>query len=80
MSENRCVCCGEVIPEGTQTCKTCVRKYMEQERQVIFSAVATLKNGKQKYNSGTLQEMTEWADEMMKASNAVEINIRRAIT
>lgn len=22
-SENRCVCCGEIIPEGRQICKKC---------------------------------------------------------
>lgn len=27
MDENRCVCCGEQIPEGTQVCPRCVRKY-----------------------------------------------------
>ena len=25
MNENRCVCCGEVIPEGTQLCWSCKR-------------------------------------------------------
>ena len=27
MSENRCVCCGTVIPEGSQVCPLCMRKY-----------------------------------------------------
>ena len=26
MSDNRCVCCGEQIPEGTQVCPNCVKK------------------------------------------------------
>lgn len=26
MSVDRCVCCGEPIPEGTQVCKTCREK------------------------------------------------------
>ena len=26
MSENRCVCCGAIIPEGTQVCPTCEKK------------------------------------------------------
>lgn len=25
--ENRCVCCGETIPEGTQVCPSCMRRY-----------------------------------------------------
>ena len=32
MSENRCVCCGEIIPEGSQVCRLC---QMEAERQRI---------------------------------------------
>ena len=27
MAENRCVCCGEHIPEGTQVCPRCMKKY-----------------------------------------------------
>lgn len=23
MSENRCICCGEIIPEGRHVCPTC---------------------------------------------------------
>ena len=23
---NRCVCCGAIVPEGTQVCPTCIRK------------------------------------------------------
>ncbi|MBQ0067600.1 MAG: hypothetical protein KBS60_05420 [Phascolarctobacterium sp.] len=26
-SEERCLLCGEVIPEGTQVCKNCIEKY-----------------------------------------------------
>ena len=26
MSDNRCVCCGAQIPEGTQVCPTCEKK------------------------------------------------------
>ena len=26
MSENRCVCCGEIIPEGWQVCNVCKNK------------------------------------------------------
>ena len=30
MSEERCVMCGEIIPEGRQYCLTCYRKVMEE--------------------------------------------------
>lgn len=26
MSDNRCVCCGEIIPEGRHVCESCERK------------------------------------------------------
>ena len=76
MSENRCVCCGEIIPEGRQTCKRCVEKFMEKERSARFSAVAK-GNGKELFNSGTLVEMTAWADEVMKNEKITDISIRR---
>lgn len=34
--ENRCICCGEVIPEGRQVCPTCEndpRRTIENERK-----------------------------------------------
>ena len=34
MSENRCVCCGQVIPEGDQVCISCKNEAMNYERQV----------------------------------------------
>ena len=29
MSDNRCVCCGDIIPEGQQVCMNCKRKVEE---------------------------------------------------
>ena len=77
MSENRCVCCGEVIPEGRQCCRECVDKYMENERKARYTAVALKKDGTQEESSGTLAEMTKWADKMWAANKVTEINIRR---
>lgn len=31
MYENRCVCCGEIIPEGNQVCEKCIAKINAQE-------------------------------------------------
>lgn len=42
--EDRCVCCGKIIPEGRQVCKNCVDsledkwKAIERDR-VIFNAL-----------------------------------------
>ena len=38
MSENRCVCCGEVIPEGWQYCRRCLvetdlRRYEDMKKR-----------------------------------------------
>lgn len=34
MSENRCICCGAQIPEGSQVCPICQREYMKYDGQV----------------------------------------------
>lgn len=34
MSENRCVCCGEIIPEGIQVCQNCMER-TDQDRALI---------------------------------------------
>ena len=31
--DNRCVCCGAIIPEGTQVCPTCARKGIEVHKE-----------------------------------------------
>ena len=78
MSENRCISCGEVIPEGQQCCRRCVSEYMEKERGVKFSAIAKSADGKTSWHSnGTLSEMTAWADEIMRNEKVSEISIKR---
>ena len=32
MSEERCVCCGEIVPEGRQYCPRCGAKAEEKEQ------------------------------------------------
>ena len=32
MNEERCVCCGAVIPEGCQYCPVCAKKAEEKEQ------------------------------------------------
>ena len=31
MGEERCVCCGDIIPEGTQVCQKCSKKPVQAE-------------------------------------------------
>ena len=38
MSENRCVCCGAVIPEGTQVCPHCMKDYWNHEAKITRNA------------------------------------------
>ena len=33
MSDNRCVCCGEQIPEGTQVCPNCAKVGIEVHKE-----------------------------------------------
>lgn len=38
--ENRCVCCGEIIPEGRQVCPSCESgRFSEKERIEQFSTL-----------------------------------------
>ena len=32
MNNNRCVCCGEIIPEGRQVCPICERKSYSRDK------------------------------------------------
>ena len=31
MNENRCVCCGEIIPEGRMVCPLCIAKEKDND-------------------------------------------------
>ena len=33
MAENRCVSCGEIIPEGTQVCQACMDRAMRKQEK-----------------------------------------------
>ena len=32
--ENRCVCCGEIIPEGRQVCEKCEREAEDEDYKI----------------------------------------------
>lgn len=40
MSENRCICCGDVIPEGIQVCPACIAK--AEAKQEKYERVTTV--------------------------------------
>lgn len=43
MGENRCICCGEIIPEGLQVCPACARKSGQKKpKKWEFDAMALL--------------------------------------
>ena len=44
MSENRCVCCGEIVPEGKMVCPDCEKK-AEQERDLAEDLVSKWARG-----------------------------------
>ena len=77
MSENRCVCCNAVISEGRQCCPACVAKYMDQESRFRYRGKATLANSAILEKTGTLTEMTQWADWVLQGDDIREINIWR---
>ena len=43
MEADRCVMCGEIIPEGRQVCPACESKV--KERRDYIRAIVTLRNG-----------------------------------
>lgn len=38
MNENRCVCCGEIIPEGRMVCPKCQGQFDKLESTMSFVA------------------------------------------
>lgn len=70
MSENRCVCCGDIIPEGRQICPYC-------EQPEIYIAVAETEKRTITVR-GTLRQCAAWCDAIISGiGGAVRINIRR---
>lgn len=53
MSEDRCVCCGEIIPEGRMICKRCEVSDEEIKRQ-LTARIAELEE-KVKYHETTIR-------------------------
>lgn len=43
---DRCVCCGAIIPEGTQVCINCVRRTLDSAPKAASSCPDLIKTGK----------------------------------
>ena len=73
MGEDRCVCCGEIIPEGNHVCPNCRENYSQQ----LYSG--TVKKAGEEIGriTGTITEVANWAEMKIRSNGSVEINIRR---
>ena len=47
-NNNRCVCCGDIIPEGRQVCPVCEMKFAAASRSAIRKKVKSIRD--QEYN------------------------------
>ena len=71
MSENRCVVCGEIIPEGNQVCGKC------QKQQTQYGGRVTDSCGGTRFKHGTLTEVVNWADKELEKENVREVSLWR---
>ena len=70
MAENRCVCCGEVIPEGVQVCRKCALRNVSKDHFVGYAEINKIRY----IGSGSLWEMVDWAEKQL-AQGANDIRI-----
>lgn len=73
MGEDRCICCGEIIPEGNHVCPNC----RENHRQQLYSGTAKKDGEEIGRMTGTINEVANWAEMEIRSNGSVEINIRR---
>lgn len=72
----RCVCCGEIIPEGNQVCSKCANKVKPGED--IYMGKMYTKDGEPMSYFGDLKDVITWAEEN-RAKSVVNVltEIRR---
>lgn len=66
--EDRCIMCGEIVPEGTQVCKTCLSKYGEQ----ILDEVDSI-NYEDEFS------FSEWLEVELKKSGMTQSQLARKV-
>ena len=72
MAEERCVSCGDIIPEGSWTCNNCLEGV-----RIIYRGVIK-KNGVEVCSAtGTIQQIANWADNNIRTRGNCEIQINR---
>ena len=72
MSENRCVCCDAIIPEGIQVCARC------QKGRDEYGARAIMKDGSDIYNHGSYENIVKWSNGMVNRDDVIEVRFWRA--
>lgn len=78
MAENRCVCCGEIVPEGRQVCPTCearasAPKYDPAE---FFSAERKRMTNAMRIRAMSDEEIAEW---LAKITDCGECHVATSI-
>ena len=76
MNDNRCVCCGEQVPEGLMVCRKCEKKAEEAWMEAQFrSALDGTVPEEPQYRGVILQhgiEKEEWTGDLMAVVRWVE--------
>ena len=75
MSESRCICCGEIVPEGRQVCSRCEKRVAKSNPQCVASI--TDRYGVEYNYTGPMEEAVLWGEAMMQTGFADEVKIRR---
>lgn len=75
-SEDRCVVCGAIVPEGRQVCSECERKTKKDKK---YNAYVYKCGAVQGWTSGTYQDVSEWCDSMMHTKGCDEARILGAV-
>ena len=76
-AEDRCVCCGEIIPEGRQTCPNCERA---QQTAEVYKAYAYTYNGEQITNTENyLNHILVWINDMFQDKKVDNITVLRTM-
>ena len=80
MSENRCIYCGEIIPEGRQICPSCWIEEGRQQYKLTKYSVVLLQGGKEiVLNCGTRKMMRQLVRWHKHDADAVTVISRRFV-
>ena len=68
MNDNRCVCCGETIPEGRQICSRC--EDIVKVTGDVYLADATMKDGTHWPHIGNMKDIIAWGQGLLESKQA----------